>query len=64
MQYNHFSWRGRNAPVEQLKPEIEYHIGSCLYLLGEYQDAGNVLGNLLETYDEGSFTENAGFFAW
>ena len=49
------------CPVEQLKPEIEYHIGSCLYLLGEYQDAGNVLGNLLETYDEGSFTENAGF---
>ena len=47
--------------VEQLKPEIEYHIGSCLYLLGEYQDAGNVLGNLLESYDEGSFTENAGF---
>lgn len=47
--------------VVQLKPEIEYHIGSCLYLLGEYQDAGNVLGNLLETHDEGDFTENAGF---
>jgi len=49
------------CPVEQLKPEIEYHIGSCLYLLGEYQDAGNVLGNLLASYDDGKFTENAGF---
>lgn len=49
------------CPVDHLKPEIEYHIGSCLYLLGEYQDAGNVLGNLLEAYDEEKFTENAGF---
>ena len=49
------------CPVERLKPEIEYHIGSCLYLLGEYQDAGNVLGNLLESYDEEKFTESAGF---
>ncbi|MEK7804838.1 MAG: tetratricopeptide repeat protein, partial [Planctomycetota bacterium] len=51
----------KKCPIERLKPEIEYHIGSCLYLLGEYQDAGNVLGNLLESYDEEEFNEDAGF---
>ena len=32
---------------DQMRVEIEYQIGNCLYFLNEYQDAGSVLGNLL-----------------
>lgn len=41
--------------------EIEYQIGNCLYLLNEYQDAGNVLGNFLVNEQGGDFAENASF---
>ncbi|MBM4064088.1 MAG: tetratricopeptide repeat protein [Planctomycetes bacterium] len=48
----------------QMRFEIEYHIGNCLYLLNEYQDAGSVLGNLLVSElggEEGELMENASF---
>ena len=47
----------------QMRSEIEYQIGNCLYLLNEYQDAGSVLGNLLvsESGGEGELMENASF---
>ncbi|HEY4482103.1 MAG TPA: tetratricopeptide repeat protein, partial [Candidatus Brocadiaceae bacterium] len=47
----------------QMRSEIEYQIGNCLYLLNEYQDAGSVLGNLLvsEPGGEGELMENASF---
>lgn len=46
---------------DQIRSAIEYQIGNCLYLLDEYQDAGNVLGNLLANEQEGEFIENASF---
>ncbi len=46
---------------EQMRSEIEYQIGNCLYLLNEYQDAGNVLGNYLVNEQGGEFVENAGY---
>jgi len=47
----------------QMRFEIEYQIGNCLYLLNEYQDAGSVLVNLLvsEPGGEGELKENASF---
>lgn len=48
----------------QMRFEVEYQIGNCLYLLNEYQDAGSVLGNLLVSElggGEGDFMENASF---
>jgi TolA-binding protein len=47
----------------QMRFEIEYQIGNCLYLLNEYQDAGSVFGNLLvsEPGGEGELMENASF---
>lgn len=45
----------------QMRSEIEYQIGNCLYLLNEYLDAGNVLGNYLVNEQQGAFAENAGF---
>ncbi len=47
----------------QMRFEIEYQIGNCLYLLNEYQDAGSVFGNLLvsEPGVEGELMENASF---
>ncbi len=48
----------------QMRFEIEYQIGNCLYLLNEYQDAGSVLGNLLVSElggGEGELMENASF---
>ena len=47
----------------QMRFEIEYQIGNCLYLLNEYQDAGSVLGNLLVSGPggEGELMENASF---
>lgn len=48
----------------QMRFEIEYQIGNCLYLLNEYQDAGSVLGNLLVSElggGEGALIENASF---
>lgn len=47
----------------QMRSEIEYQIGNCLYLLNEYQDAGSVFGNLLvsEPGGEGELMENASF---
>lgn len=44
---------------DQMRSEIEYQIGNCLYLLNEYQDAGNVLGNFLVNEQGGGFIENA-----
>jgi TolA-binding protein len=46
---------------DQRRAEIEYQIGNCLYLLNEYQDASNVLGNYLVNEEEGEFGENAIF---
>lgn len=46
---------------DQMRSEIEYQIGNCLYLLNEYQDAANVLGNYLMNEQEGEFGENASF---
>ena len=47
----------------QMRLEIEYQIGNCLYLLNEYQDAGSVFGNLLvsEQGGDGELLENASF---
>ena len=47
----------------QMRSEIEYQIGNCLYLLNEYQDAGSVFGNLLvsEPGGEGELMGNASF---
>lgn len=46
---------------DQMRAEIEYQIGNCLYLLNEYQDAANVLGNYLVNEQDGEFGENASF---
>ncbi len=46
---------------DQMSSEIEYQIGNCLYLLNEYQDAGNVLGNFLANEQGGEFIEKAAF---
>ena len=48
---------------DQMRVEIEYQIGNCLYFLNEYQDAGSVLGNLLVVApgEEGELMENASF---
>lgn len=44
-----------------MRSDIEYQIGNCLYLLNEYQDAGNVLGNFLVNEQGGDLIENASF---
>ena len=44
---------------DQMRSEIEYQIGNCLYLLNEYQDAGNVFGNFLANEQGGEFVEDA-----
>lgn len=44
---------------DQMRAEIEYQIGYCLYLLNEYQDAGNVLGNFLANEQREEFKEDA-----
>ncbi len=46
---------------DQMRSEIEYQIGNCLYLLNEYQDAADVLGNYLVNEQEGEFGESASF---
>lgn len=53
VRWKHFS--------EQTRLAIEYHIGSCLYLLNEYQDAGNVFVNYLASGQDLEFAENVSF---
>lgn len=54
VRWKHFS--------ERTRLETEYYIGNCLYLLNEYQDAGNVFVNYLVSGQNLEFAENAGFF--
>ncbi|MCE7911265.1 MAG: hypothetical protein DCC43_00035 [Candidatus Brocadia sp.] len=53
VRWKHFS--------EQTRLAIEYYIGNCLYLLNEYQDAGNVMANYLASGQGLEFAEDAGF---
>lgn len=46
---------------DQMSAEIEYQIGNCLYLLNEYQDAGNVFGNFLMNQKGEEFVENVSY---